>query len=484
MKRFLPILLCLILASPSLAMERNVASQKVYVQEIDSATGAPKTGDSANLTLYVAKDGGSLTALGDTSATELSSSNAPGIYWFDVTQAETNAASLEFSGKSSTSGCYIIEKTVATTPANHSLTSVDSSGNVASNTKQWNGTNVPSPDTAGYPKVTIKNGGGNGELKTSAGEIVNKAGSVAVLTFDSLQGWACAGGLSATTDAYKGYVAILTNKSLIVYPQQKVARLVTSYSYDGDTGFATIGFDHSVTEWTLATGDTMDVYPVALVTPLTAQQVADALKLAPAVGSPAAGSVYAAITAAEQHSQFLSDFAQGMATATSGAPTVEDSLTAQGYTTTRAAKLDNLDQAVSTTGQSALTAQGYTPTRAVKLDHLDQDISNVQIEAVADHDFVPVGDSNTWKLTRTSQGLTGVAKLGTKASTDAERFAVDFNGQLAPNGYIITVDDPVIVTGTAGGITFSSKGTDGVQAKFMVTPTTAGTYVIKVAVTS
>jgi hypothetical protein len=41
---------------------------------------------------------------------------------------------------------------------------------------QWTGTNVASPDTAGYPKVTLKSGTGTGELNISGG---NLAGSVA-----------------------------------------------------------------------------------------------------------------------------------------------------------------------------------------------------------------------------------------------------------------------------------------------------------------
>jgi len=36
---------------------------------------------------------------------------------------------------------------------------------------QWNGTNVGTPDTAGYPVVTIKNGTGSGEIATTSGAI-------------------------------------------------------------------------------------------------------------------------------------------------------------------------------------------------------------------------------------------------------------------------------------------------------------------------
>ena len=36
---------------------------------------------------------------------------------------------------------------------------------------KWNGTAVASPDTAGFPKVTIKAGTGTGELSLSSGTV-------------------------------------------------------------------------------------------------------------------------------------------------------------------------------------------------------------------------------------------------------------------------------------------------------------------------
>lgn len=84
-------------------MYRNIAGVVEFLA-VDTATGLPKTGDSANITAYVSIDGGTVTALGDTSASELSSTNAKGVYRFDVTAAETNGTNLLFSAKSSTSG--------------------------------------------------------------------------------------------------------------------------------------------------------------------------------------------------------------------------------------------------------------------------------------------------------------------------------------------------------------------------------------------
>lgn len=98
-------------------MFKNVASQKLTVLVIDTAANTPKTGDAANLTCYVSKDDGAVTVLGDTTATELDATNAPGLYSFDLTQAETNADKLLFSGKSSTSGIRVIPLLLYTAPA-------------------------------------------------------------------------------------------------------------------------------------------------------------------------------------------------------------------------------------------------------------------------------------------------------------------------------------------------------------------------------
>lgn len=113
-------------------MQKNVASQKLIVYAFDSTTNLPKTGDAANLTAYVSKDYGAVTVLGDTSATEMESSNAKGFYLFDLTQAETNADTLLFSGKSSTANVVVIAMpaTVFATPANFSLESIDGSGKI------------------------------------------------------------------------------------------------------------------------------------------------------------------------------------------------------------------------------------------------------------------------------------------------------------------------------------------------------------------
>lgn len=111
-------------------MFKNVASQKIQLFAFDVTTGAPKTGDAANITAYVSKDHGAVAALTDTSATELDSTNAKGIYVFDLTQAETNADELTFSAKSSTANISITPRFISTNPANFTASSIDSNGRV------------------------------------------------------------------------------------------------------------------------------------------------------------------------------------------------------------------------------------------------------------------------------------------------------------------------------------------------------------------
>lgn len=111
-------------------MIRNTASQKIQVFAYDYSTGAPKTGDAANLTAYLKKDSGAITALTDTSATEVSSTNAPGWYEFDISQTETNAVDLLVTGKSSTSNVVVVGFRTATVPPNFSTLTIDASNRV------------------------------------------------------------------------------------------------------------------------------------------------------------------------------------------------------------------------------------------------------------------------------------------------------------------------------------------------------------------
>ena len=84
-------------------MFKNVASQKVAVFAWDQSSGAAKTGDAANISAQISLDGAATAATNDVAPTELDATDAPGIYIFDMTQAETNADLVVIAPVSSTS---------------------------------------------------------------------------------------------------------------------------------------------------------------------------------------------------------------------------------------------------------------------------------------------------------------------------------------------------------------------------------------------
>jgi len=142
---------------------KNVASQKVTLLVIDTAANTPKTGDAANLTAYVSKDDGAVTALTDTSASELDATNAPGLYSFDLTQAESNADKLLFSAKSSTSGIRVVPLLVYTRANNINDLVIDASGNL----------------TAGITgNITGNLSGSVGSVSGAVGSVTGAVGSV------------------------------------------------------------------------------------------------------------------------------------------------------------------------------------------------------------------------------------------------------------------------------------------------------------------
>lgn len=111
-------------------MFKNVSGQKIPLFAYDVTTGLPKTGDAANITAYVSKDFGAVTALADTSATEISATNAPGWYLFDLTQAESNADHGLFTGKSTTANVVVVGMSIYTLPNRFTSLGIDAAGAV------------------------------------------------------------------------------------------------------------------------------------------------------------------------------------------------------------------------------------------------------------------------------------------------------------------------------------------------------------------
>ncbi len=85
---------------------------------VDASTGLPKTGDAANIVLYVAKDDGTVTAITSNSGvpTECDNTNAKGDYKIALSSTEVTADKLRFTGRSGTSNVVIIPQTIYTIP--------------------------------------------------------------------------------------------------------------------------------------------------------------------------------------------------------------------------------------------------------------------------------------------------------------------------------------------------------------------------------
>mgnify|MGYP000509653625 CR=1 FL=1 len=82
------------------------AVQKIHIYAYDSTTGAPKTGDQANITAYVSLDG-TANAVDDTNPDQVDATNMPGVYAFNLTAADTNCDSFALYAKSITANIRI-----------------------------------------------------------------------------------------------------------------------------------------------------------------------------------------------------------------------------------------------------------------------------------------------------------------------------------------------------------------------------------------
>lgn len=188
-------------------MFKNVSGQKIQLFCFDTTTGAPKTGDAANITAYVSKDHGSATALTDTSATELDSTNAKGIYIFDLTQGETNGDELTFSAKSSTSNISITPRFISTNPANFTAASIDSNGRV--DVIKLAGTTQTARDIGA--SVLLSSGTGTGQLDFTSGVVKANATQFAGQTITAASGVTMPATVASTTNITAGTITTVTN---------------------------------------------------------------------------------------------------------------------------------------------------------------------------------------------------------------------------------------------------------------------------------
>lgn len=93
---------------------KNTGGQGLYLFAYDTAANAPKTGDAANITGRVSKDGGAEAATTTAHPDEV----GHGIYWQPLEQAETAANAVALTWSSTTAGVRIGPAIVLTSGAN------------------------------------------------------------------------------------------------------------------------------------------------------------------------------------------------------------------------------------------------------------------------------------------------------------------------------------------------------------------------------
>jgi hypothetical protein len=215
--------------------ERNVANQKLVVFAFDIVTGLGKTGDAGNLTLYMKELGGSVVQVTDTSATELSSTNAPGYYEFDLANTELDTAYTYFFPKSSTVSPNNVGVTPVrpffTVPAGFSTAAPVTAASIADAVADESRTGHATPGTFGavwsaLPEATAGTTGGlslydNLFSVAEVGSISDATPSTTEISLST--------GFSSTNDAY--------NNSFIVVASgpRRMVSVITDYVGAGRT---------------------------------------------------------------------------------------------------------------------------------------------------------------------------------------------------------------------------------------------------------
>lgn len=149
-------------------MATRAVQQVVEFMAWDTSADAPKTGDSANFTLRWVKDG---TASATTnSASEVDSTNCPGLYKVTLTSTETDCLFGALHGKSSTANVYLIPVQVGFEQIPNAVPGAAGGLFIA-------GTNAPVTITGSGTALTLSSSGGNG-----AGMAISGNGSGAGLS--------------------------------------------------------------------------------------------------------------------------------------------------------------------------------------------------------------------------------------------------------------------------------------------------------------
>lgn len=242
-----------------MALYKNVASQRVAVFAYDTVAQAPKTGDAANITARVSLDGGASAPTGTTNPTEVDATNMKGLYLFPLTQAESNADLFALAAVSATADVVLEPVIIYTLPG--------SAAGVHSAVQSMAANSL----TAAAIAAAAMNGKGDWNIGKTGYSI-----SGTKTTLDTLQDISLAG-VNAEVDTALSDLRLGELMVSALGSQPAAGSLLGDLTED-DAG--TQRFSANALEQAPTGGGG-----------LTAQQVRDAMKLAPAAGTPDPSSV-------------------------------------------------------------------------------------------------------------------------------------------------------------------------------------------------
>jgi len=138
-------------------LDKNVAGQFLYVKALDSS--GVVTGDAANITCTLSLDNGTPTATNDVNPTEIGTT---GVYYFALTQAETNAETIIAFPGSSTAGVEVVglgamesnSTTVVNAGSETWVLTVESSGVPVAGVECWVSTDIAGSNTVAGTSTT------------------------------------------------------------------------------------------------------------------------------------------------------------------------------------------------------------------------------------------------------------------------------------------------------------------------------------------
>lgn len=252
---------------------KNVASQKLAVYAWDSINDSGKTADAANITAQISLDGAATAATNDANPTELDATDAPGIYIFDLTQAETNADMIVLSAVSATADILIEPIIIYTADLNDlSAAEVNAEVDSAIETYHLDHLLAATYDPASKPGASdallnelVENDGGVPRYTANSLEQAPTGGSnpnvlvdTTIGTVNSQTEFTLSAG-SDQNDAYNDQIIVLYDADNSDYPSVR-----TVSDYVGSTKTLTID---SAAEFTIVSGDAVKVF---VTTPSTA----------------------------------------------------------------------------------------------------------------------------------------------------------------------------------------------------------------------